>query len=74
MPPAPTLTVTLRYAGGPSFGPTLELGSAVATLGTGVFGTSTNDPIDITSAVQTVIIRRGRTRVLDKFEARRASP
>ena len=73
MPPAPTLTVTLRYAGGPGFGPTLELGSAVATLGTGVFGTSTNDPIDITSAVQTVTIRRGRTRVLDKFEAGQAS-
>ena len=73
MPPAPTLTVTLRYAGGPSFGPTLELGSAVATLGTGVFGTSTNDPIDITSAVQSVTIRRGRTRVLDKFEAGQAS-
>ena len=69
MPPAPTLTVTLRYAGGPGFGPTLEMGSAVATLGKGVFGTSTNDPIDITSQVQRVTIRRGRTRVLDKFEA-----
>jgi hypothetical protein len=73
MPPAPTLTVTLRYAGGPGFGPTLELGSTVATIGKGVFGTSTNDPIDITAQVQRVMIRRGRTRVLDKFEAGVAS-
>jgi hypothetical protein len=73
MSTAPTLTVTLRYAGGPSFGPTLEMGSAVGTIGKGVFGGSTNEPIDITDKVQRVMIRRGRTRVLDKFEAGVAS-
>lgn len=73
MAPAPTLTVTLRFAGGPGFGPTLVFGSTVATVGKGVFGTSANDPIDITSRVRSATIRRGRTRALDKFEAASAT-
>ena len=71
--PAPTFKLTLRYAGGPAFGPTLVLNSAASPLGTGVFGTSTNDPIDITAYCTQALIRRGRTRVLDKFEAGVAS-
>jgi len=69
MAPAATLTATLRYATGPGFGPTMVVGSTVSTLGKGVLGTVANDPIDITSRVRSAVIRRGRTRALDKFEA-----
>ena len=69
MAPAATLTATLRYATGPGFGPTMVVGSTVSTLGNGVLGTVANDPIDITSRVRSAVIRRGRTRALDKFEA-----
>ena len=69
MAPAATLTATLRYATGPGFGPTMVVGSTVSTLGKGVLGTVANDPIDITSRVRSAVIRRARTRALDKFEA-----
>ena len=67
--PAPTAQVTIRFTGGPSFGTTLVLGDAISPLGTGVLGTSANAPVDFTAQCTQATIRRGRTRVLDKFEA-----
>jgi hypothetical protein len=66
---APTVTATIRFTGGPSFGTTLVLGDVISPLGTGVLGTSANAPVEIQSKVTSAHIRRGRTRVLDKFEA-----
>lgn len=66
---APSVTATIRFTGGPSFGTTLVLGDVISPLGTGVLGTSANAPIEIQSKVTSALIRRGRTRVLDKFEA-----
>lgn len=67
--PAPTAQVTIRFTGGPSFGTTLVLGDAISPLGTGVLGTTANAPVDFTAQCTQATIRRGRTRVLDKFEA-----
>jgi hypothetical protein len=66
---APSVTATIRFTGGPSFGTTLVLGDVISPLGTGVLGTSANAPVEIQSKVTSAHIRRGRTRVLDKFEA-----
>jgi len=67
---APTLTATIRFATGPAFGNVLELGSPTdGILGTNVLGTTANKPVDITGSVRRASVRRGRSRVLDKFEA-----
>tara|TARA_B100001250_G_scaffold238529_1_gene204988 strand:- start:3311 stop:4537 length:1227 start_codon:yes stop_codon:yes gene_type:complete len=67
--PAPSVEVTIRFSGGPSFGTTLVLGDALGKLGESVLGTSSNLPIDFSNKTRKVVIRRGRTRVLDKFES-----
>lgn len=67
--PAPTVEVTIRFAGGPSFGNALVLGDALGKLGEAVLGTSSNLPIDFSNKTRKATIRRGRTRVLDKFES-----
>lgn len=65
----PTLEVTWRFATGPAFGSALVLGDPATPLGVGVLGTNANRPIDITADVQRVSLRRGRTRIIDQFEA-----
>ena len=66
----PQVTVTIRFATGPAFGNVLVLDSPTdGILGSNVLGTAANVPVDITSMVQNVAIRRGRTRILDEFEA-----
>jgi len=67
--PAPTVSVTIRFAGGPSFGTVLVLGDPLGKLGSAVLGSSDEQPIDFSDNTQRVTINRGRTRVLDKFEA-----
>tara|TARA_B100001250_G_scaffold118946_1_gene100950 strand:- start:2195 stop:3436 length:1242 start_codon:yes stop_codon:yes gene_type:complete len=69
MPAAATLTATIRFQTSPSFGPNLILGDASSPLGTGVLSDATSTPVDITNMLNTVAIRRGRNRVLDRFEA-----
>lgn len=70
----PQVTATIRFATGPAFGNVLVLGSATdGILGTNVLGTQSNVPVDITSMVQAISIRRGRTRILDEFEAGQAT-
>lgn len=67
--PAPTVETTIRFAGGPSFGNALVLGDPLGKLGEAVLGTSANVPVDFSNKTRKVSISRGRTRVLDKFEA-----
>lgn len=68
--PAPVLTATIRFATGPTFGNVFELGSLTdGILGQNVLGTQTNKATDITGTVRRASVRRGRTQILDKFEA-----
>ncbi|MBF83429.1 MAG: hypothetical protein CL489_03025 [Acidobacteria bacterium] len=67
--PAPVATFTIRFAGGPSFGTVLVLGEPLAQLGSAVLGSSAAEPVDFSGNTQRITINRGRTRVLDKFEA-----
>jgi len=68
LPAAPK--VEIRFGTGASFGNSLVLGSAAnGILGTNVLGTSAATPIDVTSQVTEVNIRRGRDRVFDTYEA-----
>jgi len=69
MPSAATLEVTVRFQTSPSFGPNLVLGDASSPLGTGVLSDADSSPVDITNTVNSVAIRRGRNRLLDKFAA-----
>ena len=69
MPSAATLEVTIRFQTSPSFGPNLVLGDAGSPLGTGVLSDAASSPVDVTSVVNQVAIRRGRNRLLDKFDA-----
>jgi hypothetical protein len=65
-----TPKVEIRFGTGASFGNALVLGSPTqGILGTNVLGTSAAVPIDVTSLVQLVNIRRGRDRVFDHYEA-----
>jgi len=70
----PALSVTIRFATGPAFGNSLILGSTLdGILGTNVLGTTANTPVDVTDMVQSVSVRRGRTRILDTFDAGQAT-
>ena len=69
MPAAATLKATVRFTASPSFGVSLVLGDAASPLGTGVLSDAATTPVDVTSKVNTVSIRRGRDRILDRAEA-----
>ena len=74
MAPAATLNVAVRFATGASFSSGLMLGSTTfGKLGTGTLGGATVVPVDVTSSVSRASIRRGRQRVLDKFETGQAT-
>lgn len=64
----PTIpTVKVRFGPGATFGPILELGSALnGILGTNVLGTAASEFVNVTN-VQRIAIRRGRDRVLDTY-------
>ena len=64
-----TFQAFIRFATGPAFGNAIVLGDPTSPLGTGVLGTQAARPIDVTAYVQQASIRRGRTRILDKFDA-----
>lgn len=62
-------TVTVRFGSGASFGATLILGSAInGILGTNVLGQTATEFATITN-VQSIQIRRGRSRELDNYDA-----
>lgn len=65
-----TPKVEIRFGTGAAFGNALVLGSATqGILGTNVLGTSAATPIDVTSQVNGVTIRRGRDRIFDHYDS-----
>lgn len=65
-----TPKVEIRFGTGAGFGNVLVLGSATnGILGTNVLGTSSAEPIDVTSQVTGATIRRGRDRVFDHYDS-----
>ena len=69
MPGTPHLGVSIDFASGPSFGNPLILDDISTPLGTGVLADTPSDVVDISDITLQVSIRRGRNRILDKFEA-----
>ena len=66
---AASLETTIRFQASPSFGPNLVLGDTLSPLGTGALSDAATTPVDVSSKVNSVQIRRGRDRVLDRHEA-----
>ncbi len=69
MAAAATLKATIRFQTSPSFGPNLILGDAGSPLGTGVLSDAASTPYDVTSMLNSVSVRRGRDRILDRHDA-----
>ena len=65
----PTLGVSVDFANGPAFGNPLILGDASTPLGVGILADSPSDVVDVSDITLRVSIRRGRNRILNKFEA-----
>jgi hypothetical protein len=65
-----SVKVEVRFATGASFGNVLVLGSATdGILGQNVLGTTSVQPVDITSQVTRVSIANGRDRVFDHYNS-----
>jgi hypothetical protein len=69
----PTLGVSVDFANGPAFGNPLILGDASTPLGVGILADTASDIVDVSDITLTASIRRGRNRILNKFEAGSAS-
>lgn len=69
MPGTPNLGVSIDFASGPSFGNPLILDDISTPLGTGILADTVSDVVDISNITLQASIRRGRNRILDKFEA-----
>ena len=65
----PTLGVSVDFANGPAFGNPLILGDASTPLGVGILADTTSDIVDVSDITLRASIRRGRNRILNKFEA-----
>ena len=65
----PTLGVAVDFANGPAFGNPLILGDASTPLGVGILADSPSDIVDVSDITLRASIRRGRNRILNKFEA-----
>lgn len=65
----PTLGVAVDFANGPAFGNPLILGDASTPLGTGILADTPSDVVDVSNITLRASIRRGRNRILNKFEA-----
>lgn len=66
---APTLGITIDFANGPAFGVPLILDDPSPTLGTGILSDSPSDVVDVSNIAYQVSTRRGRSRILNRFEA-----
>jgi len=65
-----TPKVEIRFGTGAGFGNALVLGSpSQGILGTSVLGTSAALPVDVTSQVTSLNIRRGRDRIFDHYDS-----
>jgi len=69
MPGTPVLGVTIDFANGPAFGNPLILDDPTTPLGTGILADAPGDVVDVSNIALQVSIRRGRNRILNKFEA-----
>ena len=69
MPGTPTLGVSIDFANGPAFGNPLLLGDISTPLDTGILADAPGDVVDVSDIAIQVNIRRGRNRILNKFEA-----
>jgi hypothetical protein len=69
----PTLGVSVDFANGPAFGNPLILGDASTPLGVGILADTASDIVDVSDITLRASIRRGRNRILNKFEAGSAS-
>lgn len=69
MPGTPTLGVSIDFANGPAFGNPLILGDISTPLGVGILADAPGDVVDVSDIAIQVSIRRGRNRILNKFEA-----
>ena len=70
MPSAlPVLGVSIDFANGPAFGNPLILNDPSTPLGQGILADIPADVVDVSDIALKVSIRRGRNRILDKFEA-----
>jgi hypothetical protein len=69
MPGTPVLGVTIDFANGPAFGNPLLLDDPTTPLGTGILADAPGDVVDVSDIALQVNIRRGRNRILNKFEA-----
>lgn len=68
-----TPTVTVRFGGGPAFGPVMTLGSALlGKLGEAVLGTSVTEYATVTN-IRRISIRRGKDQILDSYNAGQAT-
>jgi hypothetical protein len=65
----PTLGVSVDFANGPAFGNPLILGDPSTPLGVGILADSASDTVDVSDITLRASIRRGRNRILNKFEA-----
>jgi len=69
MPGTPTLGVSIDFANGPAFGNPLILDDPTTPLGTGILADAPGDVVDVSDIAIQVSVRRGRNRILNKFEA-----
>ena len=69
MPGTPHLGVSIDFANGPAFGNPLLLDDPTTPLGTGILADTPGDVVDVSDIAVQVSIRRGRNRILNKFEA-----
>lgn len=65
----PTLGVAVDFANGPAFGNPLILDDASTPLGIGILADTASDVVDVSDITLRASIRRGRNRILNKFEA-----
>lgn len=69
MPGLPVVGVSIDFANGPAFGNPLLLDDISTPLGTGILADAPGDVVDVSNIALQVSIRRGRNRILNKFEA-----
>jgi len=65
----PTLGVAVDFANGPAFGNPLILDDVSTPLGVGILADTASDVVDVSDITLRASIRRGRNRILNKFEA-----
>ena len=66
---SPTLGISIDFANGPAFGIPIILDDPSTPLGTGILADSPADVVDVSDIAIQVATRRGRNRILGKFEA-----